>query len=260
MVYDKPEPIENLITWVYEEGSFVPTAKIIAKEKFSIVNDYIGRPVQVYSEVGELVWETDYDIYGGLKDLKGDRSFMPFRQLGQYEDVETGLYFNRHRYYSPDSGLYLSQDPLRLFGGSKLYSYVLDSNSQVDIFGLTVTPGQVGAYSDLVNASDVGDDLELHHIPQDKLGHLPRKDGIAVVMPKSEHAQTRTYKSKGRVTAQADSNRAFKDVLKDDLVDLRQIGGAKYDDSIKEIIKEYENKGMIKKGELTLRKIKIACK
>ncbi|MCC9073889.1 hypothetical protein LNQ49_20090 [Flavobacterium sp. F-65] len=72
LVYDKHEPIENLITWVYQEGSFVPSAKIIEGAKYSIINDYIGRPIQVYSEVGQLVWETDYDIYGGLKDLKGD--------------------------------------------------------------------------------------------------------------------------------------------------------------------------------------------
>jgi RHS repeat-associated protein len=137
LVYDKPEPIENLITWVYEEGSFVPTAKIIDEEKFSIINDYIGRPVQVYSELGELVWETDYDIYGGLKDLKGDKSFIPFRQLGQYEDVETGLYYNRHRYYSSDMGLYISQDPIGLDGGSAFYAYVKDLNFWIDIFGLS---------------------------------------------------------------------------------------------------------------------------
>ncbi|WP_319004973.1 RHS repeat domain-containing protein [Flavobacterium frigoritolerans] len=126
---------------MYEEGSFVPTAKIIGEEKFSIVNDYIGRPVQVYSEIGELVWETDYDIYGGLKDLKGDRSFMPFRQLGQYEDVETGLYYNRFRYYNPDAGLYLSQDPIGLAGNNpNLYGYVFDSNSEIDLFGLAAMP------------------------------------------------------------------------------------------------------------------------
>jgi RHS repeat-associated protein len=55
--------------------------------------------------------------------------------LGQYEDVETGLYYNRFRYYNPDSGLYLSQDPIRLLGGSEFYAYVRDSNSRVDKFG-----------------------------------------------------------------------------------------------------------------------------
>jgi len=70
LVYDKPEPIENLVTWVYEGGNFVPSAKIIGNEKFSIINDYIGRPIQAYSEEGNLVWETDYDIYGDLINLR----------------------------------------------------------------------------------------------------------------------------------------------------------------------------------------------
>ena len=139
MVYDKPEPIENLITWVYEGGSFVPSAKIVGNNKFSIINDYIGRPIQTYSESGELVWETDYDIYGDLRNLRGDRSFIPFRQLGQYEDVETGLYYNRFRYYSPDIGGYISQDPIGLAGNNpNFYAYVFDSNSQFDFFGLVI--------------------------------------------------------------------------------------------------------------------------
>ncbi|WP_202704435.1 DUF6531 domain-containing protein [Flavobacterium sp. UGB4466] len=137
LLYDKPEPIKNLITWVYQEGSFVPTAKIVGKEKFSIINDYIGRPVQAYNETGELVWETNYDIYGDLKDLTGDKSFIPFRQLGQYEDIETGLYYNRFRYYSNEIGGYISQDPIGLHGNNpNFYAYVHNSNSWVDIFGL----------------------------------------------------------------------------------------------------------------------------
>ncbi|MFW0739798.1 DUF6531 domain-containing protein [Flavobacterium sp. T12S277] len=138
LVYDKPEPIENLTTWVYEDGSFVPSAKIIGGEKFSIINDYIGRPVQVYSETGALVWETDYDIYGDLLNLKGDRGFMPFRQLGQYEDGETGLYYNRFRYYNCHAGVYLSQDPIGLLGNNpNFYAYVHDTNKMVDPFGLS---------------------------------------------------------------------------------------------------------------------------
>ncbi|MFW0739748.1 RHS repeat-associated core domain-containing protein [Flavobacterium sp. T12S277] len=122
---------------MYEAGSFGPSAKIIGRGKFSIINDYIGRPIQVYSETGELVWETEYDIYGGLRNLKGDRSFIPFRQLGQYEDIETGLYYNRFRYYNTDSGIYLSQDPIGIAGNNpNLYGYVYDTNSQADLFGL----------------------------------------------------------------------------------------------------------------------------
>ena len=62
----------------------------------------------------------------------------PFRYQGQYEDAETGLYYNRFRYYDPSSGSYLSQGPIGLEGNnSTLYAYVHDPNSWVDIFGLT---------------------------------------------------------------------------------------------------------------------------
>ncbi|WP_194298502.1 RHS repeat domain-containing protein [Capnocytophaga canimorsus] len=114
VTFDKEEPIENLTTWVYENGSFVLIGKLTENESFSIVSDYIGRPVLAFDENGEKVWSCDYDIYGKLTNLRGDKSFIPFRQLGQYEDVETGLYYNRFRYYDPNSGLYVSQDPIGL--------------------------------------------------------------------------------------------------------------------------------------------------
>jgi RHS repeat-associated protein len=139
--FDTQEPIENLVTWVYEEGSFVPSAKIVNNSKYSIISDYISRPVQAYSEKGDLVWETDYDIYGGLRNLKGEKQFIPFRQLGQYEDEETGLYYNRFRYYDPESGNYISQDPIGLDGGKAFYAFVKDTNSWVDVFGLNGTHG-----------------------------------------------------------------------------------------------------------------------
>jgi len=61
-----------------------------------------------------------------------------FRYQGQYEDVETGLYYNRFRWYSPDEGMYISQDPIRLLSGEgNFYAYVKDVNSWVDIFGLS---------------------------------------------------------------------------------------------------------------------------
>ena len=61
-----------------------------------------------------------------------------FRQLGQYEDKELdGLYYNRFRYYSPEEGLYISQDPIGLAGNNpNFYAYVHDSNTMVDPFGL----------------------------------------------------------------------------------------------------------------------------
>ena len=132
------EPVENLVTWVYEEGSYVPVAKIQNGERYTIISDYMGRPVEAYNSYGNVVWQADYDIYGDLRNRKGIRDFIPFRQLGQYEDNETRLYYNRFRYYDPRIGNYISQDPIRLAGNNPtLYGYVGDCNTIIDFFGFS---------------------------------------------------------------------------------------------------------------------------
>ncbi|WP_062058241.1 RHS repeat-associated core domain-containing protein [Aquimarina longa] len=147
----KPEPIENLITWIFDEGTFKPTAKIINDETYSIITDYLGTPVEMYNSKGQKTWQVEYDIYGKVRKLvKGSLNDCPFRYQGQYEDVETGLYYNRFRYYSSDTGTYISQDPIGLEGGMpNMYAYVHDSTTWVDPFGLT----GIGAWGEKVAAN-----------------------------------------------------------------------------------------------------------
>ena len=47
------EPVENLVTWVYEEGSYVPVAKLQNGERYTIISDYMGRPVEAYNSYGK---------------------------------------------------------------------------------------------------------------------------------------------------------------------------------------------------------------
>jgi RHS repeat-associated protein len=135
-----------LVTWVFEEGTFVPAAKITEKEKLSIVTNYLGTPEAMYREDGEKVWTCELNSYGRVRNFQGEsKTGCPFRYQGQYEDSETGLYYNRFRYYSPDEGIYLSQDPIGLRGGFELYSYVHDINTWIDEFGLAgCPPGRSG--------------------------------------------------------------------------------------------------------------------
>ncbi len=165
---DRPEPVENLITWVYDSDSYVPTAKIVGDRHYSIISDYIGRPVQAYDDKGNVVWQADYDIYGNVRNLHGSRKFIPFRQLGQYEDNETELYYNRFRYYASRLGNYISQDPIRLAGNNPtLYGYVKEPNSWVDVLGLqgVGVPFQVGLHEDLIRIN-AGTGLDSHHVGQ----------------------------------------------------------------------------------------------
>ena len=67
----------------------------------------------------------------------GEKGACPFRWPGQYEDEETGLYYNRFRYYDPQRGGYLSKDPIGLKGGLEPYGYVRDPLGETDVFGLS---------------------------------------------------------------------------------------------------------------------------
>ena len=76
-------------------------------------------------------------VNGQNRKGNNNSSFIPFKYQGQYEDVETGLYYNRFRYYEPNTGTYISQDPIGLVGGNPtLYGYVFDPNIQIDLYGL----------------------------------------------------------------------------------------------------------------------------
>ena len=96
----------------------------------------------MYNSQGEKTWQVEYDIYGKIRTFEGcSLNDCPFRYQGQYEDVETGLYYNRFRYYVPKEGVYISQDTIRLMSGeANFYSYVNNSNAWVDAFGLAGTP------------------------------------------------------------------------------------------------------------------------
>jgi RHS repeat-associated protein len=136
LVKDKAEPTAQLITWIMDAGTFKPAAKLANGKAYSIVNDYMGTPAEAYDQLGEKVWECELGSTGAVHQLKGEKCFVPFRYQGQYEDEETGLYYNRFRYYAPEEGMYVSQDPIRLEGGNKLYAYVNNVNAKLDIFGL----------------------------------------------------------------------------------------------------------------------------
>ncbi|WP_317162612.1 RHS repeat domain-containing protein, partial [Myroides albus] len=115
----------------------MPCTKIKKAKKHSILVDHLGTPTQMYDEEGLSTWYVELDSFGNLKLNKGDsKTECPFRYQGQYEDVETGLYYNRFRYYDPKDGGYISQDPIGLAGGNPtLYGYVHDISLWIDPFG-----------------------------------------------------------------------------------------------------------------------------
>ncbi|WP_444667068.1 RHS repeat domain-containing protein [Flavobacterium columnare] len=110
---------------------------MLGEEVYSIINDYLGTPVQAYNSNGKLIWERELDIYGKTRKIEGDQNLIPFLYQGQYYDHDIELAYNRFRYYDPEAGRYISQDPIGLLSGEpNFYAYVRDSNTWIDPFGL----------------------------------------------------------------------------------------------------------------------------
>jgi RHS repeat-associated protein len=107
---------------------------------YYINNDHLGTPQEAVTFEGSVVWMANYKAWGGIQSFSGSAIEQPLRFQGQYEDTETGLFYNRHRYYDPDTGRYLSQDPIGFAGGdNNFYRYAPNPFAWIDPLGLTGT-------------------------------------------------------------------------------------------------------------------------
>ncbi|WP_437828343.1 DUF6531 domain-containing protein [Sorangium sp. So ce1153] len=130
--------LEPLVTWIFEPGAFAPVAKFEGRKRYSVVIDHLGTTAMLMTEAGQVAWKAQLDLYGvPREELAAKATECPWRYPGQYEDAETGLYYNRFRYYDPECGRYISQDPVRLNGGVAQYGYVKDVLAWLDPLGLT---------------------------------------------------------------------------------------------------------------------------
>src|SRR5258706_12988500 len=96
-----------------------------------------------------VAWAAKLDPWGNvLQEYNPQGIHQAIRLPGQHHDRETGLYYNRHRYYDPVVGSYVNQDPIGLAGGVNKILYSESSpTSKIDPTGLnTVAIGAgVGA-------------------------------------------------------------------------------------------------------------------
>ena len=97
---------------------------------FFFLNDHLGTPQKIVNASGNLVWQAVYQPFGEAQIRMAIVS-CNLRFPGQYFDSESGLHYNWHRYYDPETGRYITADPIGLEGGVNLYSYV--ENSPVNL-------------------------------------------------------------------------------------------------------------------------------
>jgi RHS repeat-associated protein len=87
--------------------------------------NHLGTPIALINQSGLIDWAVELDPWGNvLNEFNPNEIDQPIRMQGQQIDRESGLFYNRHRYYDPQMGRYITQDPIGLAGGNNLYGYV----------------------------------------------------------------------------------------------------------------------------------------
>ncbi|HDR2863319.1 TPA: RHS repeat protein, partial [Enterobacter asburiae] len=99
--------------------------------------DHRGLPLALIHHDGRVAWQAEYDAWGNvLREDNPEGLEQLIRLPGQQYDTETGLCYNRHRYYDPVPGRYITQDPIGLQGGVNPYAYPLNPVIVIDPLGL----------------------------------------------------------------------------------------------------------------------------
>jgi RHS repeat-associated protein len=138
------DPVVEERTYVFEGRSAHPMAHREARKVrddvqarwVHYVNDPLGTPERLLDERGEIAGEVRLSVWG--EAVSTGAVATPIRFLGQYADEETGLVYNRHRYYDPEIGRFISPDPIGLAGGLNSFARGSDPSAEFDVYGQAV--------------------------------------------------------------------------------------------------------------------------
>jgi RHS repeat-associated protein len=193
LAYETSERDKTTTHYVYEPGSFTPlmqakaAAGVMLDDSVTKVQpiraaayyhcDQIGTPQELTDSDGELAWSAKYRAWGEAKEAISEAARKagignPLRFAGQYHDAETGLHYNRHRYYDPSTGRFISKDPIGLEGGLNAFQYAPNPTGWIDPLGLTVTIPPTITASDITNKTRT----EIRNLARQKGLVLARSD------------------------------------------------------------------------------------
>ncbi|MBF7996280.1 RHS domain-containing protein [Rahnella sp. SAP-29] len=154
------------IHWLYEPGALTPLARREKGQLHYVVSDHMGTPRELLTEKGDVAWASRLSTWGKETRYRlavnDDRPTCNLRFAGQYADEESGLHYNRHRYYDSETGQYLSPDPIGLAGGFNPYGYVHNPLAWVDPLGLACCPPKTGSEvtEDMIKKALEGDPMQ----------------------------------------------------------------------------------------------------
>nr|WP_288421496.1 RHS repeat-associated core domain-containing protein [uncultured Acinetobacter sp.] len=148
--------------------------------------DHLGTPQEMTDHTGTVIWKAEYKAWGECKAEKAKSNFFEDSEIisnnirfqGQYFDEETGLHYNRYRYYSPYVGRFISKDPIGLLGGHNVYAYAPNPVSWIDPLGLNKDdcPGKKNHYDANSRKEALRKAKQDAKIPQSQQPKMTRED------------------------------------------------------------------------------------
>ncbi|SEK57365.1 RHS repeat-associated core domain-containing protein [Pseudomonas agarici] len=155
--------------YIYEPGSYAPLARVDQSEGeqqklYYFHTDQIGTPLEMTDVEGQIVWQATYKAWGSIETLAVNEVEQNLRFQGQYFDDETGLHYNTFRYYDPQVGRFITQDPIGLAGGDNLYRYAPSSIGWIDPLGLSCGSDAKVLRGNLGQSPVGGGQYDAHHI------------------------------------------------------------------------------------------------
>ena len=134
-------PGQNIL-YLYEPGSYAPLARVDQLEGeeqkvYYFHTDHMGLPLELTDSNGEIVWQVSYRCWGWTDKFIVNNVDQNLRFQGQYFDDETGFHYNLFRFYEPEVGRFIAQDPSGILGGDNLYAYAPNPISWLDPAGLS---------------------------------------------------------------------------------------------------------------------------
>ncbi len=124
--------------YTHGPGTDEPFAMYRSNKLYYYHADALGSIIAMTNQSGSIVQSAVYDTYGNIKSLSNPNLIQPYAYTGREYDVESGFYYYRNRYYNPETGRFITKDPIGFAGGDvNLYRYVKNNPVNfVDPYGL----------------------------------------------------------------------------------------------------------------------------
>lgn len=151
--YDSAGKLNRAATWIWIDQ--LPVAQVLLEgfnlatprvSVFYLHADPLNTPRIATDRLSNMAWLWASDGYGNTPPLELPSADSPAPSLialrfpGQYDEVESALYYNYFRDYNPDIGRYMQSDPIGLAGGMNVFTYAGNNpTSFVDLLGLAMS-------------------------------------------------------------------------------------------------------------------------